>query len=64
MQVTRGYRAELDLNHKQITDCKKHAGAVRYAYNYGLRRKQEVYEATGRSISAMELHWWSKGPSA
>jgi putative transposase len=56
MHITRGYRAELDLNHKQITTCKKHAGAARYAYNWGLKRKQEVYQATGRSISAMELH--------
>jgi len=46
----------LDLNNKQITACKKHAGAARYAYNWGLKRKQEVYQATGRSISAMELH--------
>jgi hypothetical protein len=43
---------ELDLNNKQITACKKHAGAARYAYNWGLRRKQEVYKATGRSIRA------------
>jgi putative transposase len=56
MQITRGYRAELALNNKQITACKKHAGAARYAYNWGLKRKQEVYQATGRSISAMELH--------
>src|SRR5258708_13682078 len=56
MQITRGYRTELDLNHKQITDSKKHAGAARYAYNWGLRRKQEVYQMTGRGISAMELH--------
>ena len=56
MQITRGYRTELDLNNKQITACKKHAGAARYAYNWGLKRKQEVYQATGRGISAMELH--------
>ena len=56
MQITRGYRTELDLNHQQITACKKHAGAARYAYNWGLKRKQEVYQTTGRSISAMELH--------
>jgi transposase len=56
MQITRGYRTELDLNNKQITACKKHAGAARYAYNWGLKRKQEVYQATGRSISAMALH--------
>ena len=34
MKVVRGYETELDLNHKQITDCKKHAGAARYAYNW------------------------------
>jgi putative transposase len=40
----------------QITLCKKHAGVSRFAYNWGLSRKQEVYKQTGRSISAMELH--------
>jgi IS605 OrfB family transposase len=56
MQITRGYRTELDLNNQQITACKQHAGASRFAYNWGLKRKQEAYKATGRSISAMELH--------
>src|SRR6266480_2925814 len=56
MQITRGYRAELDLNNQQITACKQHAGAARFTYNWGLSRKQEVYKQTGRSISAMELH--------
>jgi IS605 OrfB family transposase len=56
VQITRGYRTELDLNNKQITDCKKHAGSARYAYNWGLKRKQEVYQTTGKRISAMELH--------
>ncbi len=56
MQITRGYKTELDLNNKQITACKQHAGAARFAYNWGLKRKQAVYKQTGRSISAMELH--------
>ena len=56
MHITRGYRTELDLNNKQITACKKHAGAARYAYNWGLKRKQEVYKETGHGISAMDLH--------
>jgi len=56
MKIIRGYKTELDLNHAQITACKRHAGAARYAYNWGLRRKQEVYRATGRSISAIDLH--------
>ncbi len=56
MLIKRGYRTELDLNNQQITLCKKHAGCARFAYNWGLSRKQEVYKHMGRSISAMELH--------
>ena len=56
MLITRGYRTELDLNKAQITLCKKHAGAARWAWNWGLRRKQEVYQQEKRWISAMELH--------
>jgi putative transposase len=56
MHVTRAYKTELDLNDQQVTACKRHAGAARYAYNWGLRRKQEVYAATGKSPSAIDLH--------
>src|SRR6185312_9178765 len=54
--IQRAYKTELDLNNKQITACRKHAGAARWAYNWGLARKQEVYRATGTSPSAMDLH--------
>jgi putative transposase len=56
MLLTRAYRTELDLNDKQVTACKKHAGAARFAYNWALARRQEVYKATGKSVWAMELH--------
>lgn len=56
MQITRGYRTELDLNNQQITACKQHAGVARFAWNWGLSRKQEVYKQTGHSIRAMDLH--------
>ena len=56
MQITRGYRTELDLNNHQITACKKHAGAARWAWNWGLARKQAVYQELRRWIGAMELH--------
>jgi putative transposase len=52
----RAYRTELDLNDKQRTACIQHAGAARFAYNFGLRRKREAYEATGKSPSAVDLH--------
>src|SRR5260370_1091605 len=54
--MQRAYKTELELNNEQITACKRHAGAARWAYNWGLRRKQETYAATGKSASAMELH--------
>ncbi len=56
MLVTRAYKTELDLNDEQVTACKRHAGAARWAYNWGLARKQEAYKATGKSPYAMELH--------
>src|SRR6478672_1123534 len=56
MLMTRAYKTELALNNQQVTPCKQHAGAARYAYNWGLKRKQEVYRATGQSPSAIDLH--------
>jgi putative transposase len=56
IRIIRGYKTELDLNNRQRTACVKHAGAARYAYNWGLRRKIDTYEATGTSPTAIELH--------
>ncbi|HEV8192037.1 MAG TPA: RNA-guided endonuclease TnpB family protein [Ktedonobacterales bacterium] len=54
--IQRAYKTELSLNNKQVTACKRHAGAARWAYNWGLARKQESYRATGKSPTAIELH--------
>jgi putative transposase len=56
MSVVRGYKTELDLNNEQRTACMKHAGAARFAYNFGLVRCKEAYRTTGKRPSAMELH--------
>ncbi len=56
MLTKRGCRVELDLNHEQITACKKHCGAARFAYNWGLARKQEDYKAGKKTSSAVDLH--------
>ncbi len=56
MNVVRGYKTELDLNNEQRTACLKHAGAARFAYNWGLARSQEVYRATGKRPGAIALH--------
>ncbi len=54
--IQRAYKTELDLNNQQVTACKKHAGAARWAYNWGLARKQESFRGTGKSPSAIDLH--------
>ena len=54
--IQRAYKTELALNHEQITACKRHAGAARWAYNWGLARKQEAYRVTGQSPTAIDLH--------
>ena len=54
--VQRAYKVELHLNNQQITACRKHAGAARWAYNWGLQRKQDEYRKTGKSPSAIALH--------
>src|SRR5947209_4861367 len=56
MIVKTGYQAELDLNNVQRTLARKHCGASRWAFNYGLRRKQEAYKAGQKTPYAMELH--------
>lgn len=54
--IQRAYKTELDLNNEQITACRKHAGAARFAYNWGLQRKQETYRTTGAMPTAIDLH--------
>ncbi|HEY4032413.1 MAG TPA: RNA-guided endonuclease TnpB family protein [Ktedonobacteraceae bacterium] len=56
MKRVRGYKTELDLNNAQRTACLKHAGAARFAYNWGLRRYQQEYASLHRTPSAISLH--------
>ena len=56
MLVQRAYKTELDLSDRQVTTCKQHAGAARWAYNWGLQVKQERYRASKKSPTAIALH--------
>lgn len=56
MNVRRGYKVELDLNNEQRTACLQHAGCARFAWNWGLARKQEAYQQTGKRPTAVDLH--------
>jgi transposase len=55
MKITRGYKTELDPTVNQRILLRQCAGTARFSYNYGLARKQEVYKATGKTISAIDL---------
>jgi len=62
--MLRAYKTELDPTCKQVEHLLQHAGAARWAYNWGLQRKQEVYAAwvaggkQGKCsrLSAIDLH--------
>jgi len=56
MKILRAYKTELDLNNVQRTACSRHAGAARYAYNWGLSRKLEVHRAGEKAPTAIDLH--------
>ena len=55
MKITRGYKTELDPTVKQHMLLCQCTGTARFAYNYGLARKQEVYKESGKFISAIDL---------
>ena len=56
MFILRAYKTELDLNNVQKTACTRHAGAARWAYNWGLTRKMEAYQKGEKVPTAIDLH--------
>ena len=52
----RGYTVEFDLTNTLRTACLEHAGAARFAYNFGLERKIAAYNAGLPVPSVMDLH--------
>jgi putative transposase len=56
MRVIQAYRFALDPSPAQERMLRSHAGAARFAWNWGLARCRERYEAEGRWFSGTELH--------
>ena len=56
MKIQRAFKTELDLNNAQRTACARHAGAARYAYNWGLAHKKAAYQAKEKTPTAIDLH--------
>jgi putative transposase len=55
MRVVKGYKTELDPTAEQYVLFCQCAGAARFAYNYGLTRKQEAYRAGEPSPTAIDV---------
>jgi putative transposase len=55
-KIKRAFKTELDPNNVQRTILVKHAGAARFAYNWGLAKRMEEYVRTGKSSNAIEQH--------
>ena len=56
MKIIRSYKVELDFNNKQRTLLVQYAGVARWAWNWGLARRKQEYEAIGKSSSAIDQH--------
>jgi putative transposase len=56
MKINRAYRYELKPNSSQKILLAKHAGAARFAYNWGLALRIEIYEKEKKSTNAIEQH--------
>src|ERR1700744_2928884 len=61
MKLTQAYRFALDPSPAQERALRSHAGAARFAWNWGLARCLERYEAERCWYSAIDLHkLWNK----
>ena len=54
--VVQAYRFALDPSAAQERALRSHAGAARFAWNWGLAKCQERYAAEGKWYSAADLH--------
>ncbi len=54
--IHRAYKTKLNPNETQCLQFQRHAGAARFAYNWGLERVKSAYSTGSRVPSAMDLH--------
>ena len=65
MKVNQAYRFALDPAPAQERMLASHAGAARFAWNWGLARCRERYETEGKWWSGVDLHkLWNAGKKA
>jgi Helix-turn-helix domain len=60
--IKRAYKSELALNNKQLTACKRHAGAARWAYNWLRHEVAFVAVETGSpGLNLVVCHQYPSG---
>jgi putative transposase len=65
VKVKQAYKFALDPAPVQERMLRSHAGAARFAWNWGLAKCAERYEAEGKWYSAIDLHkLWNAGKKA
>jgi len=56
MKINKTYKIEIKPNNKQETLLYKSCGTARFAYNWGLKYKIDLYEKEKKFVSAIDLH--------
>lgn len=56
MIVNKGYKVEIRPNNRQRTLLEQAAGCARFAYNWGLNQRIELYMNENKSTNAIEQH--------
>jgi putative transposase len=56
MKITKAYRYEIKPTIQQRILLARHAGAARFAYNWGLQQRIDLYEKDKKTTNAIEQH--------
>lgn len=54
--LVKSLKIRLDLNNKQKSLCRQHAGVARHAYNWGVAECQKAFDNKEKNPSAIDLH--------
>lgn len=56
MKINKAFRYELKPNVEQRIALAKHAGTARFAYNWGLKQRIDLYGKEKKTTNAIEQH--------
>jgi len=56
MKAIVGYKTQLDVNNKQASQIDMFCGGARFAWNWALAKRIELYEKEKKSTNAINQH--------